>query len=336
MKCFFQGIVGNVVVIEIIILLFLIIFISYIEIRIRKRGYKSNNIYIVILALCVLVWTLLDTQLYSFICNNYALAYYMKSIALFLFPIFGVRYIMLRFDLKAKRLINILLNIHIYLFIILIIGQITGLIPFAQGQSLFLFIFIITFFVLNICIAYQAIWDKKLRKILYILFIVFISLLLECLFYDFKGNSLTIRFLELQIIIIGVITCANIYDRFLKLNEEKQKGIYLELQLKNQIQHYIAIEENNMRLKRYRHDMANHWIVINRLIKDKKIEESEIYSSKMVKELSFQENWIIDTGNPVLDAILSEKIQKARKLNIDISHKIFISKGIKIAPIDVV
>ena len=333
-EVFFQGIFGNVVVVEIIILLFLIIFISYIEIKIKKRGYKSNNIYIVILALCVLVWILLDTQLYSFICNNYALAYYIKFVALFLFPIFGIKYIMLRFDLEDKRLINILLKIHIYLLIILIIGQITGLIPFTQGQTLFLFIFIITFFILNIYIAYQAIYDKKLRKILYILFIVFISLFLECFLYDFKENSLTLRSLELQIIIIGVITCANIYDRFLKLNEEKQKGIYLELQLKNQIQHYIAIEENNMRLKRYRHDMANHWILINRLIKDKKIEESEIYSSKMAKELSFQEDWIIDTGNPVLDAILSEKIQKARKLNIDISHKIFISKGIKIDPID--
>ena len=103
------------------------------------------------------------------------------------------------------------------------------------------------------------------------------------------------------------------YKEMLQLRKNKEKNDYLELQLEYQLRHYSYIEQENMNLKRYRHDMANHWNLINMLIKSNKIEEANRYSNKMTSNLIDFEKLVFDTGNPILDAINNRKNTNSKR-----------------------
>lgn len=330
-ELFFQGIGDQIVSTS---LLILSIFIIYISIKIKSIGLKSNHIYLALMILCISVWISAESQFYVFIYNNYVFYYYIQFIALFLFPIVLYKYLILDYDLKPKKLLTIIYKLHIYLMLLLLIFQLTGFKTFFEGQWIFLIIFFITFLINMICIIRQVKYNSKLRKVLYILSIIFICIILDYCLYDIKGNIIKVNFINIGIIIVEIFIAISMDKSFLKINEEKEKNRYLECQLNYQLKHYLLIEENNLMLKRYRHDMTNHWSLINRLIKNNKFNIAEEYSSKMADALIGEEDLILDTGNPILDAIITEKIQKAKNFNIKFLKEIIISKGIKIDPID--
>ena len=330
-ELFSETIVDQIVSIS---LLILAIFVMYIDIKVKSGGIKSNHVYLMLIILCISIWISAESQFYVFIYNNYILNYYIQFIVLFSFPIFLYKYLLLEYDLKPRNLILTLYKLHIYLITLLMIGQLLGGITFYEGQWLFLVIFFTTFLISIISIAYQSKYNLRLRKLLEILIIIFICLTLDYFFYNIKGNLVKVSFINIGTIIIEILITIEMYKVFSKLNEEKNRGRYLEWQLNYQLRHYSFIEEKNMMLKRYRHDMTNHWMLVNRLIKSDKFDLAEEYSGKMAEKLIGEENLILDTGNPILDAILTEKIQKSKSLNIDFLNEIIISKGIKIDPID--
>lgn len=330
-ELFFEGIFAQIVAITLVILS---IFIMYIDSKIKSTGLKSNHIYLVSIILCISIWVSVESQFYVFLYNNYVFSYYIQFIVLFLFPIVLYKHLILEYDLKFSELITILYKVHIYLMLLLIVFQLTGFKTFFESQWIFLIVFSITFLISIIYIICQVRYNLRLRELLYILIIIFICLILDSFLYDIKGSIIKINFINIGIIIVEIFIGIRIYKSFLKINEEKEKSRYLECQLNYQMKHYLSIEENNLILKRYRHDMTNHWILVNRLIKNNKLNIAEEYSSKMADKLIGEDDVILDTGNPVLDAILTEKIQKAKSLNIDFLKEIIISKDIKIEPID--
>ena len=330
-ELFFDGIIDQMLAIT---LLILSIFIMYVNIKIKSAGLKPNHIYLISIILCISVWISVESQFYVFIYNNYVFNYYIQFIALFLFPIVLYKYLILEYDLKPRKLMTILYKLHIYLMLLLIIFQLIGFKTFFEVQWIFLIVFSVTFLIIIICIIRQVRYNLRLRGLVYILVIIFICLILDSLLYDIKGNIIKFNFINIGIIIVEILIGISTYKSFLELKEEKEKSRYLECQLSYQLKHYLSIEEKNLMLKRYRHDMTNHWILVNRLIKNNKFNIAEEYSSKMADKLIGEEELILDTGNPILDAILTEKIQKAKSLNIDFLKEIIISKGIKIDPID--
>lgn len=330
-ELFYETIIDQLVAIA---LLILAIFIMYINIKIKSKGLKSNHIYLILIILCISIWISAESQFYVFIYNNYAFNYYIQFIALFLFPIVLYKYLLLEYDLKPRKLITILYKLHIYLMLLLLVCQLFGFKTFFEGQWLFLIIFFVTFFITIITIICQVKYNLRLRELLYILIIIFICLALDYFLYDVKGSVIKFNFINIGIIIIEIGIAIGMNKSLLNLSKEKDKSRYLEWQLNHQLKHYSSIEEKNLMLKRYRHDMTNHWVLVNRLIKNNEIDIAEKYSSKMAEELIGEDNLILDTGNPILDAILTEKIQKANSFNIHISKEIIISKNIKIDPID--
>lgn len=330
-ELFFESIFDQIVVIS---LLMLSIFIIYIDSKIKSVGLKSNHIYLVSIILCISIWISVESQFYVFLYNNYVFNYYIQFIALFLFPIVLYKYLILEYDLKFRKLMTVLYNVHIYLMLLIIVFQLIGFKTFFESQWIFLIVFSITFLITIIYIICQIKDNLRLRELLYILIVIFICFILDLLLYDIKGSIIKLNFINIGIIIVEMFVGIRIYKSFLEINEEKEKNRYLECQLSYQLKHYLSIEENNLMLKRYRHDMINHWILVNRLIKNNKLNIAEDYSSKMANKLIGEEDVILNTGNPILDAILTEKIQKAKSLNIDFFKEIIISKNIKIEPID--
>ena len=86
----------------------------------------------------------------------------------------------------------------------------------------------------------------------------------------------------------------------------------------------LALEEAKKRNEQYRtfqHDINNHFLVLSGLIREKRYEEAEIYLDKL--HGSSDRLLIgIETGNPILDILLQEKISFAVSSGIEVKHDV--------------
>lgn len=301
-----------------------------------KKVYDINlNVfYIMIMLLLSSIWILAESQFFVFIFNNYSLIYFLQFISLFSFPIFLYKYIFLQYNMKNKKYILIFYKIHFYLLLILMLLQLIGLSPFFSSQWFFLFIFFITFSICMIIIIIESKHEKKLKKLINILIILFSSFILDTVLYDFKIYIFDINFLSLGIFLIELYILIGVLKNISNSKKIKTDNSFLNLQLDYQLKYYHSIKEKNLNLKSYKHDMLNHWNTVYSLINNNNIDDSKEYISTMINNFSNEKKAVIDTCNPVLDAILTEKIEIAKNKNISVDTNIFINKNLKIALLD--
>lgn len=132
---------------------------------------------------------------------------------------------------------------------------------------------------------------------------------------------------------IAVMMTRDISEHMEAKELRTQNEVYKE-QVELQIQHYHRLEEMQQELRRFRHDMKNHLLVLESLYKDKKDKEFEAYISDMRGYLKADDTFV-ETGNMILDALLNEKFAYAQKLNIKIAKSIKIPSNLPIPALDV-
>lgn len=70
--------------------------------------------------------------------------------------------------------------------------------------------------------------------------------------------------------------------------------------------------------KAFRHDIANHLSVLNGLLNNGELDESKAYLNKL-KTVSSSLSFPYQTGNPVVDILLSEKLGLAKEITAEVS-----------------
>ncbi len=70
--------------------------------------------------------------------------------------------------------------------------------------------------------------------------------------------------------------------------------------------------------KAFRHDIANHLSVLNGLLNNGELDESKAYLNKL-KRVSVSLSFLYQTGNPVVDILLGEKLGLAKEITAEIS-----------------
>lgn len=105
----------------------------------------------------------------------------------------------------------------------------------------------------------------------------------------------------------------------LSIQETDQKR--LEDQMKDQSIYLEEAKKRNEKYRRFQHDIDNHFLVLSGLIHEKKYEEAEIYFDNLHKA---SDHLLIgvETGNPVIDILLNEKISYARSNGIKVNYDI--------------
>lgn len=112
---------------------------------------------------------------------------------------------------------------------------------------------------------------------------------------------------NLLIIICFVLNNSNkYYTSVSKINEDM---------INAQLNHYETVRQSNFELRRIKHDMKNHLIVIKELSDSKRYDELESYIDKLSGEIKASETYY-RTGNDIADAIISDKVAKANKRGI--------------------
>ena len=94
--------------------------------------------------------------------------------------------------------------------------------------------------------------------------------------------------------------------------------------IKNQVS---TMAETNEKMRRIRHDMRNHMIVMEQMLDDKNYDRLKLYMQKLA-DIAHENEQKIDTGNIALDAILNNKINEAQDSNIKTETDITIPAGI--------
>lgn len=117
----------------------------------------------------------------------------------------------------------------------------------------------------------------------------------------------------------------------LSIQETDQKR--LEDQMKEQSIYLKEAKMRNEKYRRFQHDIDNHFLVLSGLIHEKKYEEAEIYFENLHKA---SDHLLIgiETGNPVIDILLNEKISYARSNGIEVKYDIRLSSDCPVEDLD--
>ncbi|WP_053983045.1 ATP-binding protein [Niameybacter massiliensis] len=295
-----------------------------------KIGYQ--DIYLVGLILCVVIWIIGQSQGYLFIYNNFAFNYYIQLNILFVSPILMYRYIYHRYNMEYKQIILWLADIHLGCWALILIMQLFDMIDLNTVQRGYTLFFCITLFT---CMGVVIKEVNKNRKYLIGILGVFILIILINIFKkDVDSIRISMNTMVLAIIFLEGVIIVKIINSLVKLLETKNDNRVLKVQLDAQLQHYLLLEQKYTSYKKLQHDTKNHWKVVNQLACENKIGEVQHYTSLMVEEIEEQKQKVVDTGNYILDAILTEKFYIANSLGIKVTHEIFIKKNIAIDLLD--
>lgn len=106
---------------------------------------------------------------------------------------------------------------------------------------------------------------------------------------------------------VAICTLFIVYfvEKFLmQAHENREENIHL---LEKQLQYYKNVELLDTELRKFRHDIRNHFICMESLFNSGKKEELQEYFESLQQDFSFQET-IYFSGNDVVDAILNYDI----------------------------
>lgn len=135
--------------------------------------------------------------------------------------------------------------------------------------------------------------------------------------------SVTLLFIIVAVVLSVKSSQTRYYSKINQLSEE-----YMAAQAK----HFEKVRESDTEMRRLRHDMKNHVLCMNELYRLEKYHELGEY----LKQLSNTVTEIqasIRTGNEIVDAIISEKMEEAENFKIKI-HVDGDFKGINISAMD--
>ncbi|SFB30564.1 ATP-binding protein [Clostridium frigidicarnis] len=160
-----------------------------------------------------------------------------------------------------------------------------------------------------------------------------------CLFIIFKFTfSITVKnsinnymlLVITVIIILSNVAIIGMMKRLIKNNELKLENTLIKQKTMMDHENYIKLQKSYRNLRELQHDMKNHIVCIKELYGDEN--KAYDYIEKVNEEV---ENInIFNTGNSIIDIILSEKKRICTENNIEFNTQININKGIPIEVID--
>lgn len=109
-----------------------------------------------------------------------------------------------------------------------------------------------------------------------------------------------------------------IVDKLNELIETKEKLLFAELHINNQVLHYQELYKHQAELRIFRHDIKNRLVSLMALIKEKQSDKALQIMEKNLNWLEEMNSNIINSGNPVVDAIIQAKLHIAKDKNISL------------------
>lgn len=115
---------------------------------------------------------------------------------------------------------------------------------------------------------------------------------------------------------ICILIIVYFVERFLmQAQESSEENVHL---MEKQLKYYKDMELMDMELRKFRHDIKNHFMCMEYLYRNEKKEELDQYFHDLQDAFLFQEK-IYATGNDIIDAILNHDLHSFCKENVKIT-----------------
>lgn len=189
-------------------------------------------------------------------------------------------------------------------------------------------------------ISIYAIWKRKLSTSIhaiptYILFIMLINIfftsgLIRTAEFEWRDTELKnflIKILAFANTLCLIVVLVSLLTNVLFRQYQKDINKILENQVQIQLKHYEKSEKINTEIRRFRHDYNNHMNCMKSLVQSGRYDELMDYINN-ISDAFPQSGFLYNTGNYIADAILTDKLENARKNGTNISFKGIISPSI--------
>lgn len=298
--------------------------------------YKIQT-YISAIGFCFLgfaVWILCESSQASSALSGYAIDT-IKCIAIFIIPVLLYRYISLEFPRTYPGIFTFLCLFHFAVLILSVAVIMAGYIPFYRLEQSLWFLFICT---LMVCICYlsaEVSENRKMHTVYIGIIISFFTFFIYLLFYNFQP-MIAIRSLVTGAILLILYNLALLVPETARIYRQSLERKNLERQLNEQVLHYKVLEGRESQYRKLRHDMKNHWQMVQTLLASGRLSEALDYTYRIQDQLEFhtRSHQIISTGNPFLDAVLTSKLGQAAASGIQVDTEIMVVKNMKIDMVD--
>jgi sensor histidine kinase YesM len=121
-----------------------------------------------------------------------------------------------------------------------------------------------------------------------------------------------------------------LFEKIIENYEEKLKYSLINQQLYLQKQSLEEMEKANQTIKNFKHDIKNHIMCIELMLKDKDYNEINRYLSGLSQSMSTSYSFV-KSGNKIVDAVLNSKLTyaRARQIQMNIEANLSIEIGIE-------
>ncbi|MEG1895436.1 MAG: GHKL domain-containing protein [Oscillospiraceae bacterium] len=156
-------------------------------------------------------------------------------------------------------------------------------------------------------------WMELLMFSLYSMFSIY--LIIESSLYSDMTNAAlifdTIAIVACNVIIFSVIS--KLEDD----NETKHNNLILEQQIKIEMESVTSLMEAYTKQRSMTHDFNNHISILQSLIENDNIQKAKEYINEMAGN-GMSGALVVNSNNPVIDALLTQKYLVAKNSNIDV------------------
>ena len=115
----------------------------------------------------------------------------------------------------------------------------------------------------------------------------------------------------------------------------EQQNYMLSEQVTHQIEYYDKIQEVHLELRKFRHDIKNHYLSLYNLLEENKIDSAKEYLNSISKMVSEPRNYILNTGNPLFDSLISDKVSYAKKNGITVDAQVLLTSKLDMDNFDI-
>ncbi len=160
-------------------------------------------------------------------------------------------------------------------------------------------------------------------------------LLFTTLFLAASGTMLYFAFIKFRNV-VGISTGVAVFsivlftvnivffylaDSLARSTERLKEAALLNQQLEIQTEQILALEKSYQTLRKNTHDFRNQLQAILELISMGKPQEAESYAQKLLGQQTVR-IFAVNSGHPVIDAVLNHKYQRAREQGVDMQLRV--------------
>lgn len=298
------------------ILIFLMGSISIITSLILNIFYKipiKEGNYVGKAYMCIGGWLITECRLIVQFLNNYVLMYYINYFCFYFGIIFLIQYLGHVENKKWKKRLKRITIFCRYIFYIGTLGEVTHKFGYLDMQMIW---YPAAAIGLGMAILAHIRSKDRGRQLLSVLY--FCTFIIDGFFFYPKvyrcfGIGVGSSYLTIVILLCFILNRYCIF--FSGAVREQVQNQTLKIHLKTQVQHYTSMMQSYKDLTIFRHDMKNRMLSIYTLLDLGMNKECINYLGKLLDEMKRPEKYF-ETGNPVLDAILTEKQKETIHKNI--------------------